>query len=326
MSSIVPISFSIIIPLYNKEPFIVHALQSILAQTVLPQEVIIVDDCSTDNGLTVAQEFVCSSNHANLFQIIQNASNSGPGITRNNGIEHASSDYILFLDADDQYASTHIESLSTLITSTNAKLVICSVYQTLSKRILPTKAIYNFGQKQNEEVFLIQDPIGIMASEIIFVSANYCFQRSFFQQIRFGQERNFEDWLFCYHLLKHLQQQKQYLYLSLPATYHYTEDDPSSQSSALVSDINRFVLPQLYFELIHDGHLAMRKLVFSIWMFNALKRTASFRLKLKFLFKHTNHIIRNLSTNKYFLSSFLIIFVNRTLIEKAIAIVKKNQQ
>lgn len=91
---------SIITPLYNSELYIERTINSVLQQSFTNWELFIIDDCSTDNGLKIAQ------NHAFLdsrIKILINSKNSGAAVSRNKGIEAATGNYIAFLDSDDQW-------------------------------------------------------------------------------------------------------------------------------------------------------------------------------------------------------------------------------
>ena len=97
--------FSVVIPLYNKEEFILRALKSILNQSFRDFEVIIVNDGSTDNSLTKAQEI-----KDERIRIISQV-NSGPGAARNRGIKESNGIWIAFLDADDEYNSSYLQKV-----------------------------------------------------------------------------------------------------------------------------------------------------------------------------------------------------------------------
>jgi len=88
---------SVVIPLYNKGPYIARALNSVLAQTSQDFEVIVVDDGSTDDGADVVKGF-----DDPRIQLIQQE-NQGVSAARNRGIEVANADLIAFLDADDEW-------------------------------------------------------------------------------------------------------------------------------------------------------------------------------------------------------------------------------
>ena len=90
--------FSVIIPLYNKGPYISKALASVIAQTFRDFELIVVDDGSTDDSFKEAQSVL--ENTDVKHQLIRQE-NAGVSMARNNGARLASGDYICFLDADD---------------------------------------------------------------------------------------------------------------------------------------------------------------------------------------------------------------------------------
>ncbi len=94
-------NISVIIPVYNAEPFITEAVHSALGQPEV-NEVILVEDGSTDDSLTVCQGLALADSRVRLFQH-PGRRNNGAGASRNLGIEKSSFPYIAFLDADDFY-------------------------------------------------------------------------------------------------------------------------------------------------------------------------------------------------------------------------------
>ncbi len=111
--------FSVIIPLYNKAPYIEKAIKSVASQTYKEIELIVINDGSTDDSLeklhvmrNELQEFN-SELYSNL--IIVEQPNMGVSTTRNNGVKIAKYDYITFLDADDWWEPTFLEEMKGLI-------------------------------------------------------------------------------------------------------------------------------------------------------------------------------------------------------------------
>lgn len=97
--------FSIVIPLYNKEKYIYDTLLSVFNQTYTDFEVIVVNDSSTDNSLTIVNEF--NDERLRVFT----KPNGGVSAARNFGIKQAKHDYIAFLDADDLWKPNHLECI-----------------------------------------------------------------------------------------------------------------------------------------------------------------------------------------------------------------------
>ncbi|GLQ57940.1 glycosyltransferase family 2 protein [Devosia nitrariae] len=103
--------FSVVVPLYNKGPHIERAVQSALNQTLMPTEILVIDDSSTDGGY----EWVKAHGHRALRH--EQRTQPGPGgyAARNRGIELATGDWVAFLDADDEWKPDHLETLATAL-------------------------------------------------------------------------------------------------------------------------------------------------------------------------------------------------------------------
>ena len=89
---------SVIVPLYNAAPYIGEALESIVASTYRPLEVIVMDDGSTDDSLSVAEAF--AKDHPEVRVLSQ--PNAGASSARNNAIRRSKGTYILPVDADNR--------------------------------------------------------------------------------------------------------------------------------------------------------------------------------------------------------------------------------
>jgi len=89
---------SIITPTYNSEKYISEAIQSVQKQTYRNWEMIIVDDCSSDNTIAIVEQFMEDDHRIHLLKLNKN---SGPGVARNTAITEAKGKYIAFLDSDD---------------------------------------------------------------------------------------------------------------------------------------------------------------------------------------------------------------------------------
>lgn len=107
---------SVIIPMFNSAKFITQTLESLAYQTMRDFEVIVIDDCSTDNSIEVVENFA-----PRLFQtgikvnLLELPKNTGtPGLPRNIGINFARGKYIAFLDSDDLFTPTALEEFTTL--------------------------------------------------------------------------------------------------------------------------------------------------------------------------------------------------------------------
>jgi glycosyltransferase involved in cell wall biosynthesis len=106
-------SVSAVIALFNKQDAIESTLRSVLAQLRPPDELIVVDDGSTDASLAIAEGVLESSAGAIAWRVVAQA-NGGEGAARNRGAAEARSRYIAFLDADDLWLPYHLAELEQL--------------------------------------------------------------------------------------------------------------------------------------------------------------------------------------------------------------------
>jgi len=98
-------SISVIIPLYNKGPYVKRALQSVYNQSIQDFEIIVVEGGSTDNGPDVVRTF--DDPRLQMLQQVE----KGVSAARNEGVYGAKSDFIAFLDADDEWMPSFIETV-----------------------------------------------------------------------------------------------------------------------------------------------------------------------------------------------------------------------
>lgn len=103
--------FSVIIPLYNKAPYVAKAVQSVLAQTFADYELVIVDDGSKDDSAKIAEEAVEGRENCRLMK----QENAGVSMARNNGVADSKGDYLCFLDADDWWEPTFLEEMERFV-------------------------------------------------------------------------------------------------------------------------------------------------------------------------------------------------------------------
>nr|WP_315233529.1 glycosyltransferase family A protein [uncultured Flavobacterium sp.] len=114
---------SVVIPLYNKKNAIRDALDSVFNQTVLPDEVVIVNDGSTDGSDKIVELL----NHPLVTLIHQK--NKGVSAARNKGIDEAKNEWIAFLDADDVWMPNHLKEITHLVQAFPECSVIATAYE-----------------------------------------------------------------------------------------------------------------------------------------------------------------------------------------------------
>ena len=116
IKSVIMVKISVILPVYNGEKYIKKAVESVLSQTFTDFELIIINDGSTDSTLSIISNFTDKR-----IKII-NQNNRGPGASRNRALKIAEGDYIMFLDSDDFFKESALETAYAEITRYDADM------------------------------------------------------------------------------------------------------------------------------------------------------------------------------------------------------------
>lgn len=153
---------SIIMPAYNSGNFIADSIKSILTQTYPHWELLITDDCSTDNTVEVIKEFSNNDDRIKLFVLEENA---GAAMARNNSLEHARGRFIAFLDSDDMWLPEKLRKQVAFMKDNNYPISFTS-YEVLDEYKNPTNTIINSVNKIDYKDYLKNTIIGMSTSMI----------------------------------------------------------------------------------------------------------------------------------------------------------------
>lgn len=116
---------SVITTIYNSGEYVAQAIESVQAQTYPDWEMVITDDCSTDNGPSIVAEYAAKDPRIRLLSLEKNG---GPGVSRNNSIKNANGQYIAFLDSDDTWNPRKLENQIALMKKTGCGVVYSSYH------------------------------------------------------------------------------------------------------------------------------------------------------------------------------------------------------
>jgi len=185
------IQFSIIIPLYNKNDFIVKALESIKNQTYKHYEVLIINDGSTDQSESTVRHWLDSQNEALPQFRLLSQTNRGVSTTRNRGVTEAKHPYVAFLDADDYWKENHLYNLMLLIEKYSDDVDLFSngiTFQMDQKDIDP-----DLGDK-SDFVGILDYFSATMASQGFIITSSACAKKEALLRYPFPVDmKNFED-------------------------------------------------------------------------------------------------------------------------------------
>lgn len=182
---------SIIMPCFNVEKYIERSFESILNQTMDSKniEVIMVDDCSTDNTKNIIKEY--DEKYSNFKAVYHKTNSGGCAIPRNSGLNVATGKYIMFLDPDDEFVPDMCETMYNKIEETHVNLVKCNF-----ERVYPTYSTldYPFDKSLNE--IKINCETELPPNE--FSACTGIYKKSFLDEknIKFADLKNGEELLF----------------------------------------------------------------------------------------------------------------------------------
>lgn len=174
---------SIIIPIYNVEDTLRRCLDSVLSQDVDNCEIILVDDGSTDNSGSIADEY--SRKHENV--VLLKKPNGGLSDARNYGLDHANGEYITFVDSDDEVDNNTYKSLLEILYAHPEYDIL--EYPVLQRPECVDKTLFAPGNN------VFQDPLNWLAykgCEHCWV-CNKIYKRKMFESTRFLVGRKYED-------------------------------------------------------------------------------------------------------------------------------------
>jgi len=227
---------SIIIPVYNKEKFIKNTLDSVIKQTIKNYEIIIVNDGSTDNSLSIIEEYFKKNNNTKYSIITQ--CNKGVSEARNIGIEEANGEYIFFLDGDDEIKENSLEILSKNIKCTNSDFSVCGYNVYENDKVVNTNKFLATQQYKSYDFLKL-----FIKSKVNIYMGNALYKKSIIKNnnIKFDTKYNYnEDQIFIY---KYLIRCKN-VFFDERKLFIYTRGESSVTtrvSNERVSNINIFI-------------------------------------------------------------------------------------
>ena len=206
-------AISVIIPLYNAEKYIRQCLESMLDQTFENFEVIVVDDCSTDNSVEVVEDIINSAERGHLIHLIKRNKNSGgAAIPRNVGLRYSHGKYIAFCDNDDMFTTTALEDLYEIAEETRADILHAQKFLSNSKEddgVIDDDTELSITSWESgpftEKPLAITENIGervklFTRMQLLWNVWNKLFRRDFITQnyLEFPDVKIIDDMMFCF--------------------------------------------------------------------------------------------------------------------------------
>ena len=302
--------FSVIIPIYNADDYLLNCLISILNSTYENIEIICVNDGSTDNSLDILYSF-----NDSRIKIIDKE-NGGVSTARNEGLKAATGDYITFVDADDYVHPKYFETFNYIAEKTSSDIILCS-FSTVSNHN------FSFHDFDYPDFALISDDF-VNSKLLINYIVNHAFKREILNSIFFNERLSFhEDRLFNIQVLTSNQPNIS-VYKTSCNLYYYFQNP----NSLMHSQYNTSKLRDYIIEL---KHLIEKDYNNSIYVTEIVKMTLSYRYSLtayecskqdiiwckniirfiKNLIKKTKCLSKKTKIKYYLLTAFPIIYKSR---------------
>ena len=224
---------SIIVPIYNAEKYLDSCIQSVLRQTYTNWELILIDDGSTDKSGRIAEEYGFADERITVFH----QKNLGVSLARNQGIDEATGNYVVFLDADDELIEDCLAKTVNIAEETNADVVAgrsCENQELFQDRIIWT------GAEALENS--LKDHLFTYSACAKLIRREFIGKTRFTPDIRINEDSYFVFQLLC----------KQNVFvLTNDVIYFYRADSESS---------SRTVFSEKYFDILKVSDLKYKKI------------------------------------------------------------------
>lgn len=194
------VKLSIIVPIYNVERYLERCIISILNQTYINFELILVNDGSTDNSKDICEKYLSIDNRIKLI----NKKNGGLSSARNTGIELAIGEYIAFVDSDDYINKYMYEVLITTLKKDKSDMVICG-YNKVDQNEANFQEINNYIDVNNVLASKISKVEALdkllIEGEKFVVPWNKIYKRKLFNELRYKNGKIYEDEFLAHRVL-----------------------------------------------------------------------------------------------------------------------------
>ena len=231
---------SVIMPIYNDAEYLENSLNSVISQTVGFEniELILIDDKSTDGSRDILEKY--SKEYPNIKTVFLDENSGCPGFPRNIGIKSATSDYIMFIDADDEYFPEICDKLYNTIISEDTDVVGCDWLET-----------DNYSTVRSS---LSSDGV-VVGDEIVYIGGYAIWMCIFKKSIILDNSIYFPNLSVAVDLvftLTYFLHSKKLIYLKDFVGYHYIRRDNSVSATSLNNSINSIKAYELMFNILEE--------------------------------------------------------------------------
>lgn len=248
---------SIVVPAYNAEKFIKKCIKSVIEQKFDDYELIIINDCSTDNTIKIIQEY---ADKCERIKVYSNEKNMGEGNTRNVGINNAIGEYIMFLDSDDYLFNDSLNYINDMIKKYDFDIMT-----------FPLSTSENISSKHNEKLYTGDKAFSMFLCyrKMSGYAGGKVLKRSLigdnrFEQLRIGADGDF--------MIRMFSKSQKVLYSTKNIYYYRVYDESASErnvfSDKMLDGVKR--LPVMREKLFSSPELEKYEDLYSVFEFRTL--------------------------------------------------------
>ncbi len=171
--------FSIVVPVYNVENYIIKCLESINKQSYDNYEVIIVNDGSTDNSEALIKKYIEDKNKFKYYK----KENGGLSDARNFGVKYITGDYLLFVDSDDYIDEKLLEKLNDVLRNNNYEMVKFNIID-----VINDKAVKHIEKLKESREVTFKELVNFSYFE---VACAFCYQAKFYKEHKYQFKKGY---------------------------------------------------------------------------------------------------------------------------------------
>lgn len=215
---------SVIVPVYNTQKYLKRCIDSIKNQTYSNLQILLIDDGSTDESPQICDEYKKIDNRIKVIHKV----NSGPGDSRNIGIDESEGELISFVDSDDWIPLNLYEESIKYFNTLDVDVV--QYDRELVKQYKNINIKENADVKVLENNQILEDYLYVGARESQYSMCNKIFKKSLFDNVRFPEDVKHEDIITLYNVLSNAKK----LAKSNEIGYYYFQNQTSRTNGKLV--------------------------------------------------------------------------------------------
>ena len=234
---------SVLVPFYNVEKYVGRCVESLFSQTYSNIEYVFVNDCTPDNSMDIINEYIDKFNVRNKCVIINHEVNKGISASRNDCLDNATGDYILFIDSDDYIDKDMVELLVKAAIENNADISGCGYIEEYKDHSVEMPQRYTNDHTEMMRAITVLTIKGVMWKLLI--------RRSVVEenQVRFIPDNTMvDDYLFCCQVFFYAKS-----FASVDkCMYHYIQYNPNNYSKTrefnITSQAKAFVKTEEFYK------------------------------------------------------------------------------